>query len=141
MCYSWTPLIPMALKATPCFPGYCEGFAADTCSYTDIFLAGRECTIFGKKKQFSFAVAKMSGLSKTERAGCTNILKLMSKDNLLSLTDTVTNKMIVVENTAGIVCFHRYLLARSKIESIALWSTFVNNNNINYFVYLHLSLT
>uniref|UniRef100_G3NUA8 Chromosome 3 open reading frame 38 n=1 Tax=Gasterosteus aculeatus TaxID=69293 RepID=G3NUA8_GASAC len=42
----------------------------------------------------------MSGLSKTERAGCTNILKLMSKDNLLSLTDTVTNKMIVVENTA-----------------------------------------
>ncbi|XP_038576188.1 uncharacterized protein C3orf38 homolog [Micropterus salmoides] len=40
----------------------------------------------------------MSGLSETERAGCKNILKLMSKGDLLSLSDTVTNKMIVVEN-------------------------------------------
>ncbi|KAM6955300.1 uncharacterized protein C3orf38 homolog [Lycodopsis pacificus] len=40
----------------------------------------------------------MSGLSETERAGCTKILKLMSTGHLLSLSDTVTNKMIVVEN-------------------------------------------
>ncbi|XP_075965106.1 uncharacterized protein C3orf38 homolog [Anarhichas minor] len=47
---------------------------------------------------FSFAVSKMSGLSETERAGCKKILKLMSTSHLLSLSDTVTNKMIVVEN-------------------------------------------
>ncbi|KAM9347372.1 uncharacterized protein C3orf38 homolog [Symphorus nematophorus] len=40
----------------------------------------------------------MSGLSETERAGCTKILQLMSKSDLLSLSDTVTNKLIVVEN-------------------------------------------
>ncbi|KAM7380698.1 hypothetical protein PAMP_003976 [Pampus punctatissimus] len=40
----------------------------------------------------------MTGLSKTERAGCTKILNIMSKDDILSLSDTVTNKMIVVEN-------------------------------------------
>ncbi|XP_040912256.1 uncharacterized protein C3orf38 homolog [Toxotes jaculatrix] len=40
----------------------------------------------------------MSGLSETERAGCTKILKLMSKSDLLSLSDTVTNKLIAVEN-------------------------------------------
>ncbi|XP_070832156.1 uncharacterized protein C3orf38 homolog [Chaetodon trifascialis] len=40
----------------------------------------------------------MPGLSETERAGCTKILTLMSKSDLLSLSDTVTNKMIVVEN-------------------------------------------
>uniref|UniRef100_UPI0037E89E20 uncharacterized protein C3orf38 homolog n=1 Tax=Semicossyphus pulcher TaxID=241346 RepID=UPI0037E89E20 len=42
----------------------------------------------------------MSGLSRTERAGCTKILKLMSKGDLLSLSDTVTNKMITVEDVA-----------------------------------------
>nr|XP_019945240.1 PREDICTED: uncharacterized protein C3orf38 homolog [Paralichthys olivaceus] len=41
----------------------------------------------------------MSGLSETERVGCSVILKLMSKSDLLSLSDTVTNKVIVVENT------------------------------------------
>ncbi|XP_042369831.1 uncharacterized protein C3orf38-like [Plectropomus leopardus] len=40
----------------------------------------------------------MSGLSETERAGCRNLLKLLSKSDLLSLSDTVTNKMIAVEN-------------------------------------------
>ncbi|XP_070771256.1 uncharacterized protein C3orf38 homolog [Enoplosus armatus] len=40
----------------------------------------------------------MSGLSETEQAGCRKILQLMSKADLLSLSDTVTNKMIVVEN-------------------------------------------
>ncbi|XP_056245379.1 uncharacterized protein C3orf38 homolog [Seriola aureovittata] len=40
----------------------------------------------------------MPGLSETERAGCMKILKLMSKGDLLSLSDTVTNKMIAVEN-------------------------------------------
>lgn len=43
----------------------------------------------------------MSGLSETERSGCVKILKLMSHDDLLSLSDTVTNKLIVVENVAG----------------------------------------
>lgn len=42
----------------------------------------------------------MSGLSELERAGCTKILKLISRDDLLSLCDTVTNKLIVVENAA-----------------------------------------
>ncbi|KAL6100639.1 uncharacterized protein ACO6RY_07735 [Pungitius sinensis] len=65
----------------------------------------------------------MSGLSKTERAGCTNILKLMSKGHLLSLTDTVTNKMIAVENVAEasetILCFTKTaeeLLKRKKVH-------------------------
>ncbi|XP_037343955.2 uncharacterized protein C3orf38 homolog [Pungitius pungitius] len=65
----------------------------------------------------------MSGLSKTERAGCTNILKLMSKGHLLSLTDTVTNKMIAVENVAEasetILCFTKSaeeLLKRKKVH-------------------------
>lgn len=43
----------------------------------------------------------MSGLSETERAGCAEILKLMSNSDLLSLSDTVTNKLIVVENISG----------------------------------------
>ncbi|XP_068428793.1 uncharacterized protein C3orf38 homolog [Clinocottus analis] len=42
-------------------------------------------------------MSKMSGLSETERAGFAKILKLMSEDHVLSLCDTVTNKMIVVE--------------------------------------------
>lgn len=48
----------------------------------------------------------MSGLSETERAGCIKILNLMSKVDLLSLSDTVTNKLIVVENAKGmfLVC-------------------------------------
>uniref|UniRef100_A0A3Q0QS48 Chromosome 3 open reading frame 38 n=1 Tax=Amphilophus citrinellus TaxID=61819 RepID=A0A3Q0QS48_AMPCI len=40
----------------------------------------------------------MSGLSETERAGFTKILSLMTTSDLLSLSDTVTNKVIVVEN-------------------------------------------
>ncbi|KAM6978797.1 LOW QUALITY PROTEIN: uncharacterized protein C3orf38 homolog [Tautogolabrus adspersus] len=40
----------------------------------------------------------MSGLTDTERAGCKKIMKLMSKGDLLSLSDTVTNKVIVVED-------------------------------------------
>lgn len=46
---------------------------------------------------------EMSGLSETERGGCTSILKLMSKSDILSLSDTVTNKMIVVENLSGMI--------------------------------------
>uniref|UniRef100_A0A3Q1G671 Chromosome 3 open reading frame 38 n=1 Tax=Acanthochromis polyacanthus TaxID=80966 RepID=A0A3Q1G671_9TELE len=41
----------------------------------------------------------MSGLSETERVGFKKILGLMTIPDLLSLSDTVTNKMIVVENT------------------------------------------
>ncbi|KAG7241675.1 hypothetical protein INR49_025140 [Caranx melampygus] len=40
----------------------------------------------------------MSGLSETERAGFTKIMGFMSKEDLLSLSDTVTNKMIAVES-------------------------------------------
>lgn len=43
----------------------------------------------------------MSGLSETERTGCATILTLMSAADVHSLTDTVTNKLIVVENTTG----------------------------------------
>ncbi|KAM8855530.1 uncharacterized protein C3orf38 homolog [Spinachia spinachia] len=65
----------------------------------------------------------MSGLSKTERAGCSNILQLMSKDHLLSLNDTVTNKMIVVETLSEasetILCFTKTaeeFLKRKKVH-------------------------
>ncbi|XP_077392939.1 uncharacterized protein C3orf38 homolog isoform X2 [Festucalex cinctus] len=40
----------------------------------------------------------MSPLSGPERSGCLKILNLMSKVDLLSLSDTITNKMIVVED-------------------------------------------
>ncbi|XP_068590540.1 uncharacterized protein C3orf38 homolog [Cebidichthys violaceus] len=65
----------------------------------------------------------MPGLSATERAGCTKILKLMSTGHLLSLSDTVTNKMIVVENiteaTETILSFTKNaeeLLKRKKVH-------------------------
>ncbi|XP_068185919.1 uncharacterized protein C3orf38 homolog [Antennarius striatus] len=40
----------------------------------------------------------MSGLSNVERVGCANILNLLPEVDLRSLCDTVTNKMIVVED-------------------------------------------
>ncbi|KAM4608401.1 uncharacterized protein C3orf38 homolog [Polymixia lowei] len=40
----------------------------------------------------------MPGLSDTERTGCKSLLSLMPKDDLLLLCDTVTNKLIAVEN-------------------------------------------
>ncbi|XP_051937659.1 uncharacterized protein C3orf38 homolog [Hippocampus zosterae] len=40
----------------------------------------------------------MSLLSESERSGCLKILNTMSEEDLLSLSDTVTNKMIVVED-------------------------------------------
>ncbi|KAM9851071.1 uncharacterized protein C3orf38 homolog [Aulostomus maculatus] len=43
---------------------------------------------------------RMLGLSEKERAGCASILNLMSKEDILSLSDTVTNKVIVVDNIA-----------------------------------------
>lgn len=43
----------------------------------------------------------MSGLSDIERAGCLQILKLLPKGDLLSLCDTVTNKLIAPENETG----------------------------------------
>uniref|UniRef100_A0A8D3A5I2 Chromosome 3 open reading frame 38 n=1 Tax=Scophthalmus maximus TaxID=52904 RepID=A0A8D3A5I2_SCOMX len=65
----------------------------------------------------------MSGLSETERAGCRMILKLLSNIDLLSLSDTVTNKMIVVENVAEatetILSFSKNaeeLLRRKKVQ-------------------------
>lgn len=43
----------------------------------------------------------MSGLSETERVGFKKILSSMTDVDLRSLSDTVTNKMIVVENVTG----------------------------------------
>lgn len=43
----------------------------------------------------------MSGLSDIERVGCLQILKLLPKGDLLSLCDTVTNKLIAPENDTG----------------------------------------
>ncbi|XP_054471719.1 uncharacterized protein C3orf38 homolog [Anoplopoma fimbria] len=65
----------------------------------------------------------MSGLSETQRAGCNKILNSMSKGDLLSLSDTVTNKLIVVENVAEaretILSFTKHaeeLLKRKKVN-------------------------
>lgn len=60
----------------------------------------------------------MSGLSETERAGCTDILNLMTKSSVLSLCDTITNKLIVVENYAGmLLIFTGYqMLARVQLS-------------------------
>ncbi|XP_029314264.1 uncharacterized protein C3orf38 homolog [Cottoperca gobio] len=65
----------------------------------------------------------MSGLSKTERAGCTQILKSMTKEDVYSLSDTVTNKLIVVENvkeaSGTIISFSKNaeeLLKRKKVH-------------------------
>ncbi|KAJ0005885.1 hypothetical protein NQD34_015779 [Periophthalmus magnuspinnatus] len=41
----------------------------------------------------------MTGLSLTERAECTKILRQMTHADLMSLSDTVTNKLIVVESS------------------------------------------
>ncbi|XP_053733333.1 uncharacterized protein C3orf38 homolog [Synchiropus splendidus] len=45
----------------------------------------------------------MSELSPTERAGCAKLLQLMSKTDVLSLSDTVTNKAILVEGVSDAV--------------------------------------
>ncbi|XP_056145248.1 uncharacterized protein C3orf38 homolog [Lampris incognitus] len=42
----------------------------------------------------------MSGLSDAERSGCTKLLCMLSREDLFALSDTVTNKMIAVENIA-----------------------------------------
>lgn len=44
---------------------------------------------------------KMSGFSEKERVGFKKIFSSMTEGDLLSLSDTVTNKMIVVENVTG----------------------------------------
>lgn len=53
------------------------------------------------RKVFNKCFAKMPGLSETERAGLKQILGSMTAGDLMSLSDTVTNKMIVVENITG----------------------------------------
>ncbi|XP_029386771.1 uncharacterized protein C3orf38 homolog isoform X1 [Echeneis naucrates] len=65
----------------------------------------------------------MSGLSKTERAGCLTILRSLSKADLMSLNDTVTNKMIMVEDVTeaieAILSFTKNaeeLLRRKKVQ-------------------------
>lgn len=45
----------------------------------------------------------MSELSETERAGCAKLLQLMSKSDIFSLCDTVTNKAIVVEDVSDAI--------------------------------------
>uniref|UniRef100_A0A3Q3IL19 Uncharacterized protein n=1 Tax=Monopterus albus TaxID=43700 RepID=A0A3Q3IL19_MONAL len=61
----------------------------------------------------------MSRLTKTERLGCREILKLMSKDDILSLFHTVTNKMIAAENIKAILSFTKNaeeFLKRKKVH-------------------------
>lgn len=65
---------------------------------------------------FCATVPKMPGLSTTERAGCSKILNLMSKGDLLSLSDTVTNKMIVVENSTGMLCFRSVVDSNEQVR-------------------------
>lgn len=67
----------------------------------------------GRNRPSVFVLPKMSGLSETERAGFTKILSLMTKCDLLSLSDTVTNKMIVVENITG-KTFIQFHMAKRK---------------------------
>lgn len=43
----------------------------------------------------------MQGLTNIERNGCKTMLGLLSKGDILSLTDTVTNKMIAAESVTG----------------------------------------
>lgn len=43
----------------------------------------------------------MQGLSGEERVGCTKLLQSLQKSDLLSLCDTVTNKLIAVESDVG----------------------------------------
>uniref|UniRef100_A0A1A7WE42 Chromosome 3 open reading frame 38 n=2 Tax=Iconisemion striatum TaxID=60296 RepID=A0A1A7WE42_9TELE len=65
----------------------------------------------------------MPGLSKTERIGLKQILNSMTAEDLMSLSDTVTNKLIVVENvteaTETIISFSKNaeeLLRRRKVQ-------------------------
>ncbi|KAM6934208.1 uncharacterized protein C3orf38 homolog [Xenentodon cancila] len=65
----------------------------------------------------------MSGLSEKERLGFNKIFSSMTTDDLLSLSDTVTNKMIFVENiteaTEAILSFSKNaeeLLKRKKVH-------------------------
>ena len=78
-------------------------------------------------------VRKMSGLSQTERAGCTKILNLMSKDDLLSLSDTVTNKMIVVENITGMffICGRKQRAVQDVTELVS-FSHNVGKRNLQH---------
>lgn len=72
----------------------------------------------------------MSGLSETERAGFTKILSLMTKCDLLSLSDTVTNKMIVVENITG-KTFIQFHMAKRKSAYFSLLEPSELHNVLN----------
>ncbi|MEQ2159439.1 hypothetical protein GOODEAATRI_022869, partial [Goodea atripinnis] len=54
------------------------------------------------RKALNICFEEMSGLSETERVGFKKIFSLMTEGDLHSLSDTVTNKMIVVENVTGV---------------------------------------
>lgn len=41
-------------------------------------------------------------LDEIEKKGCCKILELLSLDNLISLTDTVTGKVVTVESKDGL---------------------------------------
>lgn len=103
----------------------------------DLFLheplrAGREWPQRAALKNCAY-VPKMSGLSQTERAGCTKILNLMSKDDLLSLSDTVTNKMIVVENITGMffICGRKQRAVQDVTELVS-FSHNVGKRNLQH---------
>lgn len=71
-----------------------ERSSSGTCFGTYSFMVGHEW-------RKNFVLTKMQGLSPNERAGCTKLLQSLQKSDLLSLCDTVTNKLIAVENDEG----------------------------------------
>lgn len=64
------------------------------CFSTYSFLVGHEW-------RTNSVLTKMQGLSAEERVGCRKLLQSLQKSDLLSLCDTVTNKLIAVEDDAG----------------------------------------
>lgn len=71
-----------------------ERSSTATCFGTYSFLVGHDW-------RKNILIGKMQGLSGVERVGCTKLLQSLQKSDLLSLCDTVTNKLIAVENDVG----------------------------------------
>lgn len=75
----------------------------------------------------------MQGLSGVERVGCTKLLQSLQKSDLLSLCDTVTNKLIAVENDVEaletILTFSKNaeeLLRRKKVQRDLIFKYLAN---------------
>lgn len=67
----------------------------------------------------------MSELSETELAGCTDILNSMTKSSILSLCDTITNKLVVVEDFAGMLLILNGYWMLARIQLAFLRSRFI----------------